>query len=515
MTGRGWPDPREWVGDAPYPWPPANWLQPGETHTACYTIISTGIARAVDGSPVTQIDLADAQGDLSAWMPVDSGIEWLREGLYVGVRGIVTDAGGWNVLQLTEISPVRVSLDDLPLFLPHSSADVELLEAEFDRLADSIRHTGLRTLIGGLLGRDTEIGRGFRLAPAATRNHHACLGGLFEHTVSVARLCDFAAEHYGDAVDRDLLVAGALLHDIGKVREIGARAGFPYTDEGRLLGHILLGLQMIGSAAREIDLEPETRLLLEHLVASHQGRHEWQSPREPHVLEAFILHHLDDLDAKVDHVRSMLDTVDAGWTEYDRSLRRELLRHAPTVPTPAGAPGHSGKPQDRLTEDRVEHPAGQTVTPESARPAEDARRHHPEKPEAPPSETDERPEAEGSAPERPAPKRVKPASTKAAEAKAKAKGRKRSKKKTTRKKANGKKTAGKTAASNPARGKAVRKARKKNPGKSGPVQAATSQSIPSAPSPARAPRESGRPVIIEPGMPGFVDTDTLDLFEQD
>lgn len=459
MSDRGWPDPAQWVGDAPYPWPAAAWLQPGDPLVACYTVVSVGQTRDADGQAVLELQLADARGGIMGWAAADGTADWVRPGLYVGVRGTIVDAGGWTLLGITEISPVRVGLDDLALFLPHSSADPHVLEAELQRLIASVAHTGLRALLVRMLGAETEIGRGFRLAPAATRNHHACLGGLFEHTVSVARLCDFAADHYGAMVDRDLLIAGALLHDIGKIREIGARAGFPYTDEGRLLGHILLALQMTGDAARDIGIEPGTRLLLEHLIASHQGRHEWQSPREPRIIEAFILHHIDDLDAKVDHARILLDTVDAGWTEYDRSLRRELLKHAPAdstgQPSPgdvagvSAAPDPAGTQPDAASEEQATRPARRTAKGNTAR--------------------------------------KKSARKKTAK-------KKQTRKKVTRK-AGSKKTGSK------------KERTKKSGTKKSPSPARSSTPETTAQEPPR------RPGIVEPGMPGFIDTDTLDLFD--
>jgi 3'-5' exoribonuclease len=448
VNDRGWPDPRQWVGDAPYPWPAAAWLSPGDPHVACYTVVSVDQTRDADGQAVLEIRLADARSSLAGWAAADGAADWVRPGLYVGVRGTIVDAGGWTLLGITEISPIRVGLDDLALFLPHSNADPAVLEAELLRLIASVSDPGLRTLLERMLGADTEIGRGFRLAPAATRNHHACLGGLFEHTVSVARLCDFAADHYGGMIDRDLLITAALLHDVGKIREIGARAGFPYTDEGRLLGHILLGLQMTGDAARDIGLEPGTRLLLEHLIASHQGRYEWQSPREPRIIEAFVLHHIDDLDAKVDHARILLDTVDAGWTDYDRSLRRELLKHTAADSTPQSSPGGAGAP-----------PAVQTpVGLEQKR--------------------DDGPAAHASG--------------------------RTARRKSTRKKA----VPGKAARKKRPSKKARKKSRTKKPAtKKSPSPA------PATPAEEPATEPPRRAAIIEPGVPGFIDTDTLDLFE--
>jgi 3'-5' exoribonuclease len=177
------------------------------------------------------------------------------------------------------------------------------------------------------------------MAPAAKQNHHAYLGGLIEHTLSITRVCDLLAAHYGASLDRDLLIAGALLHDIGKIREIGARSGFPYTDEGKLLGHIVIGMQVVADAARHVPALGEARLLLlQHLIASHQGRFEWHSPREPRILEAIVLHYADDLDAKLNQASSLIDAVTGGWTAYDRSFGRDFLRHRHVHASPAVRP---------------------------------------------------------------------------------------------------------------------------------------------------------------------------------
>jgi len=455
----GWPTPREWVGEGPYPWPQPSWLDPGTPFSGCFTVLATGLVRGPDGSAILELELADARAGVLGWAPGDAPeAEWLHAGLYVGVRGTIEE-GGWQI-RIGELSPLRVSLEDLPLFLPHTTADMLVLEEELNRLTASIREAPLRDLVIRLVGSGGDIGRGFRLAPAASRNHHACLGGLFEHTVSVARLCDIVADHYGDMVDRDLLIAGALLHDIGKVREIGARAGFPYTDEGRLLGHILLGLRMIGEAAAGSGLDPERRLLLEHLVASHQGRYEWQSPREPHILEGFILHYVDDLDAKVNHVQHALETVEAGWTEYDRSLRRELLRHAPAQ---TGGPGEPMAPVARSMAVEAEAGGAPSRTGGAADPIERKANRR----------TGDRKKA------------VKKKSAK--------------KKASSRRKSGARSGGGKSASSG-------------SPGSKSPGAGVRSRSRSGG---SRRPAPGGdSPVIPAPGTPGFIDRDTLDLFEQ-
>jgi 3'-5' exoribonuclease len=275
----------------------------------------------------TKLQLADVHGSIEGRL-ADQAPSWLRAGEYVGVRGPVEVVGAERVLRVDEIAPLQVTQDDLQLFMPASTRDRSENEAELNALIASIADGQLRTLMEDLLDGNTEVGKAFRISPAAKQNHHAYVGGLLEHTISVARICDSMARHYGEGIDRDLLIAAALLHDIGKTKELAVQPGFPYTDEGKLLGHILLGLQIVAEGALRLDMPPSERLLLlEHLIASHQGRYEWQSPREPRLVEGLLLHYADDLDAKMAAARAVLDQVPAGWTPYDRSFGREFFRH--------------------------------------------------------------------------------------------------------------------------------------------------------------------------------------------
>jgi 3'-5' exoribonuclease len=202
---------------------------------------------------------------------------------------------------------------------------------ELDLLADTLADPALRVLVQRLTGRKTAVGQQFRLHPAAKKNHHAYLGGLMEHSLSVAKAADALCAHYekqGARVDRDVLLAGALLHDVGKVRELAAARAIAYTDEGQLLGHIVIGLQMVAREAEQVPgLDPHRLLHLQHLIASHQGRHEWASPKVPQTLEALILHYADDLDSKMNPAISLLrDVQGGGWAPYDRALDRALFQ---------------------------------------------------------------------------------------------------------------------------------------------------------------------------------------------
>ncbi|MCI0435556.1 MAG: HD domain-containing protein [Gemmatimonadetes bacterium] len=313
-------------------------LPAGDTVRACYAVLAVHESAARAGG--VEVLLADARERVVALVEPDVQVaEWLQAGVTVGVRGSVLP-GDTPRIAIDDITPVQPAVEDLELFLPRSRVPAATLDASLAKWIDSVRDVGLRELLSRLLSKGTRTGDGFRLAPAAMRHHHAVLGGLLEHTLSVAALCEALAAHYGGAVDRDLLIAGALLHDIGKTLEIGAQAGFPHTDEGRLLGHVLLGLRMVEDAAKDVGtLAPRRLLLLLHLIASHQGRYEWQSPREPRIIEALMLHHADNTDAKIGAALDQLERVPSGWSEGQHA-GKEWLRHTPAAETASLPPVH-------------------------------------------------------------------------------------------------------------------------------------------------------------------------------
>lgn len=322
--------PREWMDGCRFPWPAVDELEEGAAVVACYCVTGLSREQTKSGKTYYKLQLLDSSGTLEGrvWDPVPAVMDALAPGTFVGVRGTLEVFKESRQLKVVEILPVHVEPDDLDLFLRRSPRDAATMERELEERIRSVDDRPLRSLLRALLGADCETGRAFRKAPAAKHNHHAYVGGLLEHSLSVALACDRMAEHYWPAVDRDLLVTGALLHDLGKIREINPRVGFPYTDEGKLLGHILLGLQIVADAAKEVpELSNERLVLLQHLVAAHQGKYEWQSPREPLILEALILHFCDDLDAKMNQVLGLVASVDSGWTAYDRNFGREFLRH--------------------------------------------------------------------------------------------------------------------------------------------------------------------------------------------
>ena len=383
MSARSGPTPRSWVGDSPFPWPSFRSVADGDLLRACFYVVEYQADTTRSGQAYLRLRLADRHGLLEGmvWEEVERYAPHVRQGGYVGVSGRVGSYNGRKQIRIDVLAALRVAPEDTEFFLPRGDRDPHEMERELAAVVGSVSDPGLRAVLERALDPATPLGRLFRRAPAAKRNHHAHVGGLLEHTLSVAGACDRLARHYGADVDRDLLVAGALLHDIGKTREIELSPGLPYTDEGRLLGHIVLGLTDVERVARAVPaLSEGRRTLLLHLIASHQGRYEWQSPREPLTLEALLLHYADDMDAKVAQVRGRLaDAPHGGWSGYDRSLGREFLRHGAEA---GGAPEAArATPGAGLGAPRAAAPFGPDSVPRT-RPADATRqaatsREHP------------------------------------------------------------------------------------------------------------------------------------------
>ncbi|MBI4830774.1 MAG: HD domain-containing protein [Candidatus Lindowbacteria bacterium] len=175
----------------------------------------------------------------------------------------------------------------------------------------------------------------FNASPAARSIHHVWVGGLLEHTLSTARICEYLTNHY-EGVNADLLITMAILHDIGKVRELEVLPSINYTEEGNLIGHIVIGIKMISERIAQIPgFPPKLQMLVEHMMLSHHGHSDWGSPRPPMFLEAEILHRADDLDVKVDIIRRAISEdrdPESSWTAYQKALER-ILYKKPTYET--------------------------------------------------------------------------------------------------------------------------------------------------------------------------------------
>ncbi len=285
-----------------------------------------------DGTTFLALKLRDRSGQCEAvmWENFEPALQQFEAGDIVKVRARVGRYG--SKLQLV-VELLRRAGDheyEIGDFTPHTRYSIDELWQKLTGFAESIADPHLHALIASFLA-DPQIERALRAAPAAKSMHHAWIGGLLEHIVSLLGICDRAAAHYPQ-VNRDLLLTGAVLHDIGKLEELRWGLTFDYTLEGQMLGHITLGLRMIEQKIDAIpDFPPKLRLLVEHLVLSHHGRYEFGSPKLPMTLEAILLHYLDDLDAKMHTVESELEKsrengrAGGEMTDWVRPLERPLL----------------------------------------------------------------------------------------------------------------------------------------------------------------------------------------------
>jgi 3'-5' exoribonuclease len=298
------------------------------------------------GKPYLAITLADKTGQFDArmWDEIDGVLESCANGCYVKVQGLVSKYQGKFQLTLAKMRHAAASEIDTADFIPTTQYDIPTMAAELRVYVDAFANPHLRALVLSFLD-DPAVGTAFLEAPAAKRLHHAWLGGLLEHVLCLVRVCRATAPFYPE-VDPDLLVTGAILHDIGKVRELSWRSSFDYTLEGQLIGHISIAQGMLHEkialldAAAVVDtpdgelpaLFPQPlRLLIEHMILSHHGKLEFGSPKLPMTPEAMLLSALDDLEAKFQTLRNEFaaaKTAGKGTsdtTEWVRSMERSLF----------------------------------------------------------------------------------------------------------------------------------------------------------------------------------------------
>jgi 3'-5' exoribonuclease len=288
-----------------------------------------------NGQLYLQVELADRSGSMTGrlWNASDADYAAFDDGDYVRVEGHTQLFSGALQIILAAISRADPGTYDVADFHVLSAADVAGLEAELRRILDTITSPPLRDLVAAVLG-DRGLVAALARSPAGVKHHHAYAGGLLDHVVSLLRLADRVAPLYPD-IDRDLLLVGVLLHDIGKTVELESEKGFSYTDAGQLLGHVLLGLEIVERAIRDVEartgrpFDAETAMRVKHMIASHHGQYEFGSPKLPMTLEAIALHHLDHLDAKLAATVQLLRneaSLDGGWTTYQQSHGRKFFR---------------------------------------------------------------------------------------------------------------------------------------------------------------------------------------------
>jgi 3'-5' exoribonuclease len=315
-------------------------LADGEILEEVYLVADKQLRANRNGNLYIQMDLRDRTGVINArlWNSTDAQFRGFEPGDFLLIRGKVQLFQGTLQIILTHLErhePQKIELTD---FLPHTEHDVGKL---LEKLRGFLRKSGNLHLkaLAECFFIDSELMRAFSQVPAGVRNHHAYVGGLLEHVTNMLDAADRLAPLY-PAVDRDLLAMGIFLHDIGKTRELNCGRVFAYTDEGQLIGHIVLGVEMLNEKAAkvpELTGEPFPRELLwrlKHMIVSHHGELSFGSPVLPMTPEAIALHHLDNLDAKVHSfardIREDRNPTTA-WTPFNPSMSRRLYKGGTTA----------------------------------------------------------------------------------------------------------------------------------------------------------------------------------------
>lgn len=314
-----------------------NELEAGQPVDETFVLAEKNLSQKKDGGYYMTVSLSDKTGTIRgvAW----DNIEHLREladaGDFIRVRGTVSEYRG--ALQIVVKALERQAAGDICAadFMPSSSRDPEAMLKKLIGISHTVTEPHLRSLLQAFWA-DAAFVENFKIAPAAKHMHHAYLGGLLEHTLSVALLAERAAEHYS-GIDRDLLLTGAILHDIGKIREFVYDRRIDYSDEGRLINHIGIGLEMVHEKMADLsDFPSRTARLVKHMLVSHHGNREFGSPEPPKILEAVMLHYLDEIDSKVNGIREFMEKQDLseGWTGYHKPLERFFYKAPPAQAEP-------------------------------------------------------------------------------------------------------------------------------------------------------------------------------------
>ncbi|MFV1975243.1 MAG: 3'-5' exoribonuclease YhaM family protein [Candidatus Scalindua sp.] len=305
-------------------------LNGGTTIDEIFLVQNKDLRTTKNGSLYIQAQLSDRTGMIDArmWDASTPFFESLGNDTFLRIKGRTEIYQNKIQLIIKHIS--KTNQEDIKLedYLPGTEQDVNKMFSELKQIVSSIKQPHLKNLLN-LFFSDKDFCKGFCSAPAAVQYHHAFLGGLLEHTLSVAKLGDTIAPLYPE-LNRDLLICGIILHDIGKISELCYEKNFHYSDEGQLIGHLISGVLMVEEKAKQIDDFPKTLLdLLRHLILSHHGEYEWGSPKLPMTLEAITLHYLDNIDAKIHAFNKAIsgdkDPSD-NWTNYNKMFERKLFK---------------------------------------------------------------------------------------------------------------------------------------------------------------------------------------------
>ncbi len=309
--------------------------------TSSFVVVSKQAKPKKSGELYLALTLADRTGHMEAkmWDNVADHINCFDQDDFIKVRGLVNKFNGRFQITLHKVRSMQESEIVFDDYLPRTTKDVDALWRTLAEFVTGMRDPHLKALLRAFMD-DPQIELAYKNAPAAKSLHHAFIGGLLDHVVSLFQLCDLASRNYPGMIDRDLLLTGAFLHDIGKLHELTFARSFTYTTRGQLLGHMVIELEMLQQKLAQVPGFPEeSKTLIEHMIISHHGKYEFGSPKMPMFPEALMLHYLDDLDSKMESMRSHFEREpDAEWTTYNPSLERPLLNTRKYLEKFRGAP---------------------------------------------------------------------------------------------------------------------------------------------------------------------------------
>jgi 3'-5' exoribonuclease len=297
--------------------------------TSTFVVVSKQIKPKKTGEPYLALTLGDRSGQLEAkmWDNVEEALDAFEQDDFLKIKGLVNKYKMRFQLTVHKLRKLGDSEIDFSDYLPKTTKNIDELWQTLTNFIDSFRNPHLKSLVQSFMA-DPQIAAAYRNAPAAKTLHHAFIGGLLDHVVSLFRSCDLMCTNYPQ-INRDLLLTGAFLHDIGKIHELTYNRSFSYTTKGQLLGHMIIELEMLQAKLALFPGFPdELKTLIEHLIISHHGQYDFGSPKLPMFPEALMLHYLDDLDSKMEAMRVQLEReagLDNPWTGYNPSLGRPLL----------------------------------------------------------------------------------------------------------------------------------------------------------------------------------------------
>jgi 3'-5' exoribonuclease len=312
-----------------------NDIKDKDSVSASFLVKFSAVAVGKNGKPYMNLVLMDRSGEIESriWEDVTSYAGQVVRDSYVWVDGRCQTFQGRRQLVIHKVQILREDEINPKDYIPESELDPDELYSKLLAYIDSMQDPFYKALAEAVFKEDAEIADRMKKAPAAKSMHHAYLTGLLEHVVSISGLLDAVSKHYGKLLDRDLLFLGGFFHDIGKIWELSYDRVTDYTTEGKLIGHLVMGVELIERKVRELESQPERlpgkfpeekKLLVKHLILAHHGKLEYGSPKEPHCLEAVIVHMIDDLDSKVNAISRFMeqDQNPGRWTSLNRNFER-------------------------------------------------------------------------------------------------------------------------------------------------------------------------------------------------